>query len=113
VINIFGTQRTSHIMTEIQVPEEPSAVIKINNKWRKTERPSIPLTTNLCSHKTKTLKSTYSQTKKLKEKGWPMLNELQPKKTASQQRSQKMKRALYLPINPEADSVNDNVNQNK
>jgi hypothetical protein len=38
--------------------------------------------------------------KKSKEKEWPMFNELQAKKTASQQRKQKMKRALYLPSNP-------------
>jgi hypothetical protein len=97
------------------VPEEPSAVIEINTNWTKTEteRPSIPLTTNLCSHRTKTLKATSSQMKKSKEKGWLMFNELQAKKTASQQRNQKMKRALYLPSNPETDSVNDTMNRNK
>jgi hypothetical protein len=95
------------------VPEEPSAVIEINTNWTKTERPSTPLTTNLCSHQTKTLKATSSQTKKSKEKGWPMFNKRQAKKTESQQRNQKMKRALYLPSNPETDSVNDTMNRNK
>jgi hypothetical protein len=40
-----------------------------------------------------------------------MFNELQAKKTASQQRNQKLKSALYLPSNPEADYVNDTMNR--
>jgi hypothetical protein len=42
-----------------------------------------------------------------------MFNELQAKKTASQQRNQKFKRSLYLRSNPEKDSVNDTMNRNK
>jgi hypothetical protein len=61
----------------------------------------------------KDAQATSSQTKKSKEKGWPMFNELQAKKTASQQRNQKMNRALYLPSNPETDYVNDTMNRNK
>jgi hypothetical protein len=42
-----------------------------------------------------------------------MFNELQAKKTASQQRNQKMKIALYPLSNPEKDSANDIMNRNK
>jgi hypothetical protein len=113
VRKIFGTRKTSLITTEIQATKEPTAVIEINTNWTKTDRPSIPLTANLCSPRTKTLKATSSQTKESKEKEWPMFNELQAKKTASQQRNQKMKRSLYLPSNPETDSLNDTMNRNK
>jgi hypothetical protein len=49
----------------------------------------------------------------IEKKECPVFNELQAKKTASQQRNQKMKRALYLPSKPETDSVNDTMNRNK
>jgi hypothetical protein len=42
-----------------------------------------------------------------------MFNKLQAKKTASQQRNQKMKIALYLLSNPDKDSVNNTMNWNK
>jgi hypothetical protein len=72
------------------VPDEPSAMIETNTDWTETDRPSITLTTNLCSHWMNTLKATSSQTKKSKEKEWPMFNELQAKKTANQQHNQKL-----------------------
>jgi hypothetical protein len=103
VRSIFGTRKTSLITMEIQDTEESTAVIEINTNWTKTESPSIPLKTNSCRPRTKTPKATSSQTKKSKEKEWPLLNKLQPKKTASQQRNQKLERALYLPSNPYTD----------
>jgi hypothetical protein len=81
------------------LPEEPTAVIEINTNWTKTERPSIPLTTNLCSPRTKTLKATSSQTNKSKEKEWPMFNELQAKKIASQQRNEESPLSAEQPRN--------------
>jgi hypothetical protein len=42
-----------------------------------------------------------------------MFNELQAKKTASQQRNQKMKIALHPLSNPEKDCVDDTTNWNK
>jgi hypothetical protein len=86
-------------------------VTETNTNWTKTESPSIPPTTNSCSPRTKTLKATSFQTNKSKEKEWPLPSKLQAKKTASQQRNLKLKRALYLPINQETDSVNDTMNR--
>jgi hypothetical protein len=96
VNHIFGTLKTSLIAKETQKQEEYTAVIETRIKWTKTESPLIPLTTNSCSPRMKTLKAMSSQMMNSKEKELPLNSRLQVKKKAHPQLDQEPKKALYL-----------------